>query len=63
MNSALYEVELAKTQIEHKDLIIVGFLILQWAKLPLIVFEAGTVPQLFDEILRCEQFRRVGNVH
>ena len=36
MNSALYEVELAKAQIEHKEPIIVGFFILQYAKHPIL---------------------------
>ena len=33
VNNTLYEVELAKGQIEHKELIIVGIFILQYAKL------------------------------
>ena len=33
MNNSLYDVELVKTQIEHKEPIIVGFFILQYAKL------------------------------
>ena len=33
MNNSLYEVELAKAQIEHKEPILVGFFILQYAKL------------------------------
>ena len=33
VNNSLYEVELAKTQIEQKEPIIVGFFILQYAKL------------------------------
>ena len=38
MNNALYEVELTKTEIEHKEPIIVGFfiLILQYAKLRML---------------------------
>ena len=36
MNSSLYEVELAKAQIEHKEPIIVGFSILQYAKLGML---------------------------
>ena len=32
VNNSLNEVELAKAQIEHKDPIIVGFFILQYAK-------------------------------
>ena len=36
VNNSLYEVELAKAQIEHKEPIIVGFLILQYAKLRLL---------------------------
>ena len=35
-NKSLYEVELAKAQIEHKELIIVGFFILQYAKLRML---------------------------
>ena len=33
VNNSLYEVELSKAQIEHKERIIVGFFILQYAKL------------------------------
>ena len=33
MNNSLYEVELAKAEIEHKEPIIVGFFILQYAEL------------------------------
>ena len=33
VNNSLYEVELAKAQIEHREPIIVGFFILQYAKL------------------------------
>ena len=36
MNYSLYEVELAKSQIEHKEPIIVGFFILQYAKLRML---------------------------
>ena len=36
VNNSLYEVELAKAQIEHKEPIIVGFLILQYAKLQML---------------------------
>ena len=36
MNNSLYEVELAKAQIEHKEPIIVGFFILQYAKLRML---------------------------
>ena len=36
VNNSLYEVELAKANIEHKEPIIVGFLILQYAKLRLL---------------------------
>ena len=36
VNNSLYEVELAKAQIEHKEPIIVGFLILQYAKLRML---------------------------
>ena len=36
MNNSLFEVELAKAQIEHKEPIIVGFFILQYAKLQML---------------------------
>ena len=36
VNNSLYEVELAKAQIEHKEPIIVGFFILQYAKLRML---------------------------
>ena len=35
MNDSLYEVELAKAEIEHKERIIVGFFNLQYAKMRL----------------------------
>ena len=36
VNNSLYEVELAKAQIEHKEPIIVGFFVLQDAKLRML---------------------------
>ena len=36
MNKSLYEVELAKAQIEHKEPIIVAFFFLQYAKLRML---------------------------
>ena len=36
MNNSLYEVELAKAQSEHNEPIIVGFFILQYAKLRML---------------------------
>ena len=36
VNNSLYKVELAKAQIEHKELIIVGFFILQYAKMRML---------------------------
>ena len=36
LNNSLYEIELAKAQIEHKEPIIVGFFILQYAKLRML---------------------------
>ena len=39
LNNSLYEVELAKSQIEHKKLIVIGFFILQCAKLQLLQFD------------------------
>ena len=38
MNNSLYDVELAKAQIEHKTPIIVVFFILQYAKLRMLEF-------------------------
>ena len=35
-NDQLYEVELVKSEIEHRELIIVGFFILQYAKLKML---------------------------
>ena len=36
MNNSLFEVEIAKPQIEHKEPIIVGFLIFEYAKLRML---------------------------
>ena len=36
VNISLYEVELARAQIEHKEPIIIGFFILQYAKLRML---------------------------
>ena len=36
VNNSLYEVELAKAHTEHKEPIIFGFFILQYAKLPML---------------------------
>ena len=36
MNNSLHEVELAKAQIERKEIIIVGFFILQYAKMRML---------------------------
>ena len=36
VNTKLYEVELAKAQIEHKELMIFGFFVLQYAKLRML---------------------------
>ena len=36
VNNSLYEVELSRAQIEHKELVIVGFFILQYAKLRIL---------------------------
>ena len=44
INDQLYEVELAKAEIEHRQPIIVGFFILQYAKLRMNV---GALLQLF----------------
>ena len=36
INEQLYEVEIAKSEIEHEELIIVGFYILQYAKIRML---------------------------
>ena len=36
INDQLYEVEVAKAEIEHRELILVGFFILQYAKLRML---------------------------
>ena len=48
MNNSLYEVELAKAQIEHKEPIIVGFSILQYAKLRLLELYYNFFTRLCD---------------
>ena len=47
VNNALYEIELAKAQIEHKNPIIIGFFILQYEKTAIV----GIVLQLFHQIM------------
>ena len=42
VNNSLYEVELAKAQIEHKKPIIVGFFILQYAKQRMLYYNFFT---------------------
>ena len=48
MNNSLYEVELAKAQIEHKEPIIVGFFILQYAKLRMLELYYNFFTELCD---------------
>ena len=48
MNNSLYEVELAKPQTEHKEPIIVGFSILQHAKLRLLELYYNFFTKIFD---------------
>ena len=55
----LFEVELARAQIEHKEPIIIGFFILQFAKST----DTGTLLYIFHDFLRCKQVRRVANGH
>ena len=49
VNNALYEVELAKAQIEHKEPIIVGFLIPQYAKLRMLELHYILLPSFVME--------------
>ena len=48
VNNSLYEVELAKAQIEHKEPIIVGFIILQYAKLRMLEMYYNFFARFFD---------------
>ena len=48
MINSLYEVELAKAQIEHKKPIIVGFSILQYAKLRMLELHYNFFTRFFD---------------
>ena len=59
VNNSIFEVELAKAQIEHKEWIIVGLFFLQYAKLRLLEL----YKKLLHQILWCKQVRRVGNGH
>ena len=54
MNISLYEVELAKAQIEHKEPIIVGFFILQYAKLGMLEMYYNFFTK-FCEVNNCEE--------
>ena len=48
MNNSLYEVELAKAQIEHKEPIIVGFFVLKNAKLRMLELYYNLFTKLCD---------------
>ena len=48
VNNSLYEVELSKAQIEHKEAIIVGFFILQYAKLRTLELYYNFFPRFCD---------------
>ena len=48
VNNALYEIELAKAQIEHKNPIIIGFFMLQYAKLRLLELYYNFFTKLCD---------------
>ena len=50
VNNSLYEVELAKAQIEHKQPIIVGFFFLQYAKLRMLELYYNFLTKLNDVI-------------
>ena len=59
LNNSLYEVELAKAEIEHKEPMIVGFFILQYAKLRMLELYYNFSTRFCD----VKQVRRVGNGH
>ena len=48
VNNSLYEVEIAKAQIEHKEPIIVGFFILQNAKLRMLELYYNSFTRFYD---------------
>ena len=48
VNKSSYEVELAKAQIEHKEPILVGFLILQYAKLRMLQLYYNFITKFCD---------------
>ena len=55
VNNSLYEVELAKAQIEHKEPMIIGFFVLQYAKLRMLelyynFFARFCVVNMFEEL-------------
>ena len=55
VNNSSNEVELAKAQIEHKDLIIVGFFVLQYAKLRMLEVWYNFVTS-FSDVDKFEEF-------
>ena len=59
VSKEVYEVELVKSKIEHREPIIVGFFILQYAKLRMLELYYN----FFDQFLRCRHVRRVRNGH
>ena len=48
INDQLYEVELAKTEIEHRESIIVGFFLLQYPKLRMMELHYNFSERFFD---------------
>ena len=48
MNNGLYDLELAKAEIQHKELIILVFFILQYAKLCFVQFYCNFFTKFFD---------------
>ena len=55
VNNSLYEVELAKAEIEHKELIIVGFFILQYAKVRMLELYYNFITK-FCQLTRFKEF-------
>ena len=55
MNNSLYEVELAKAQLEHKERIIVGFFILQYAKMRMLELDYNLFTG-FCDVHKFEEF-------
>ena len=58
----LYEVELLKSAIEHRELFIVGFFILQYVKLRTLELNYNFFHKYCDENLNSRSWRWIGNL-